>query len=118
MMTQMYLPKEYSRRASNLYDCLKCLESKYNEICELSASTKGAQIKGARQLEEVSQSIKFLNEKFKEYEVGRKQKEKEITELKEDLVSLKEKFIEVGKTLDRQEQHSRRNRFLVHRADM
>ena len=41
-------------------------------------------------------------------------KEKEIAELKEDLTSLKEKFFQFDKTLDRQEQYSRRNCLLVH----
>ena len=36
-------------------------------------------------------------------------------ELKEDLASLKENFIQVGKILDRQEQYSRRNCLLVHK---
>ena len=40
-------------------------------------------------MEEVSESIKFINENFEEYEVDRKQKEKEIAELKQDLASLK-----------------------------
>ena len=37
--------------------------------------------------------------------------------LKEDLASLKEKFVEVGKTLDCQEQYSRRNCLLVQGVD-
>ena len=90
----------FPRCASILYDYLKNLESKVNEIYELSSSTKDAQIKDARQLEEVSESIKIINEKFEGCEVDRKQKEKEIAGLKEDLASLKEKFIEVDKTLD------------------
>ena len=44
----------------------------------------------------------------------RKQKEKEIAELKEDLVSLKETFFQVDKALDRQEQYSRQNCLLIH----
>ena len=100
--------------ASILYDCLKNLESNVNEIYELSFSIKDAQIKGAKQLEDTSESIKFINEKFQKYKADRKQKEKEIAELKEDLASLKEKFFQVDKTLDRQEQYSRRNFLLVH----
>ena len=102
------------RCASILYDCLKNLELEVNEIYELSSSTKDAQIKSAKQLEDVSESIKFINEKFEEYEADLKQKEKEIAELKEDLTSLKETFFQVDKTLDRQEQYSRRNCLLVH----
>ena len=98
--------------ASIFYDCLKTLELKVNE--KLSSSTKDAQVKGAKQLEVVSESIKFINEKFEEYEADLKQKEKEIAELKEDLTSLKEKFFQVDRTLDHQEQYSRRNCLLVH----
>ena len=58
------------------------LEPKVNEIYKLSSSTKDAQMKDAKQLEDVSESIKFINEKFEEYEADRKQKEKEIQELK------------------------------------
>ena len=100
--------------ASILYDCLKNLELKVNEIYERSSSTKDAQIKGSKQLEDVSVYIKFINEKFEECEADRKNKEKEIAELKEDLTSLKEKFFQVDKTLDRQEQYSRRNCLLVY----
>ena len=53
---------ESPRCVSILYDCLKKLEPKVNEISELSSSNKDAQIEGARQLEEVSESIKFINE--------------------------------------------------------
>ena len=48
------------------------------------------------------------------YEADQKEMEKEIAELKEDLTSLKEKFFQVDKTLDRQEQYSRKNGLLVH----
>ena len=78
---------DYPRCASILYDCLKNLELKVNEIYELSSSTKDAQIKGTKQLEDVNESIKFINEKFEEYEADRKKKEKEIAELKEELKS-------------------------------
>ena len=40
-----------------------------------------------------------------------------IEKLKQDLVSLKEKFIEVDRTLYRQEQYSKRNGLLVHEVD-
>ena len=44
-------------------------------------------------------------------------KGQEIAELKEDLASLKEKFIPIDKTLDCQEQYSRRNCLFVHGVD-
>ena len=93
------------------------MESKVNEIYELSSSTKAAQTKGATQLEKVSEFITFNNEKFEEFEVDRKQKENEIAELKEDLAFLKEKFIEVDKNLYHQKLYSGRNCHLVHGVD-
>ena len=69
------------------------------------------------QLEEVSEFITFINEKFEEFEVDRKQKENEIAELKEDLAFLKEKFIEVDKNLYHQKLYSGRNCHLVHGVD-
>ena len=59
---------ESPRCAGILYSCLQNLEKKVNEIFELSSSTKEAQIKGARHMEEVNESIKFINEKFEEME--------------------------------------------------
>ena len=108
---------ESPRCASILYDCLKNLESKVNEIYELSSSTKDAQIKGDTQLGDVRESTNFINEKIEEYEADRKQKEKEIAELKEELASLRKKFFEVDKMLDCQEQYSRRNCVLAYGVD-
>ena len=60
----------------------KIWKKKVNEIFELSPSTKEAQIKGARHMEEVNESIKFINEKFEEMEADRKEKERQILDLK------------------------------------
>ena len=57
---------ESLRFASILYDNLNNFQSKVNEIYELSFSTKDTQIKGARQPEEVNESIKFVNDKFED----------------------------------------------------
>ena len=108
---------ESPRCASILYDCLKNLESKVNEIYELSSSTKDAQIKGDKQLGDVRESTNFINEKIEEYEADRKQKEKEMAELKEELASLRKKFFQVDKMLDCKEQYSRRNCLLAYGVD-
>ena len=50
--------------AGIVYSCLQKLEKKVNEIFGLSSSTKEVQIKGARHMEEINESIKFINEKF------------------------------------------------------
>ena len=46
-----------------------------NKIFELSSSTKEVQIKGARHMEKVNESIKFINEKFEDMEADRIEKE-------------------------------------------
>ena len=73
------------------------MEKKVNKIFELSSSTKEAQIKSARHMEEVNESIKFINEKFEEREADRKEKEKQISELKNEAKTLNEKV----ETMDR-----------------
>ena len=76
------------------------------------SSTKDAKIKGARQLERITEPIKFIIEKSEEFQIDQKENEKKIAELKEDLASIKEKFMEFDKTLG-----SRRNCLLVHGVD-
>ena len=66
------------RCAGILYSCFQNLEKMVNKIFEISSSTKEAQIKGARHLEEVNESIKFINEKFEEMEADRKEREQQI----------------------------------------
>ena len=105
---------ESPRCAGILYSCLQNLEKKVNEIFELSSSTKEAQIKGARHLEEVNESIKFINEKFEEMEADRKEKEQQISELKIEVKSLNEKVETMDRSLDCHEQYSRRNCLLIH----
>ena len=64
-----------------LYGCLKNLDKKVNKIHLLSTTTNDAQIKGTQQLKEVNDPIKFINEKFEEFEADRREKEREIAEL-------------------------------------
>ena len=68
-----------------------------------SSSTRDAQIKGAKQLKDVRESTKFIIEKIEEYEADRKQKQKEIVELKEELASLRKRFFQDDKMLGCQE---------------
>ena len=92
-----------------MYDCLKNLDKKVNEIHLLSTTANDAQIKGTKQLKEVNDPIKFVNEKFEELEVDRKEKEREIAELKSAINSLNVRLDKADRALDRQEQYSRRN---------
>ena len=105
------------RCGSILYDCLKNLDEKVNEIHLLSTTTNDAQIKGAQQLKEVNDAIKFINKKFEEFEVDRREKEREIAELKSTINSLNVRLDKADRALDCQEQYSRRNCLLIHSID-
>ena len=89
------------RCASILYDCLKNSEKKVNEIHLLSTTTNDAQIKGTQQLKEMNDTIKFINERFEEFEADRREKEREIAELKGTINSLKVRLDKADRALDR-----------------
>ena len=57
-------------------------------------------------MEEVNESIKFINEKIEEMEADRKEKERQISEPKNEVKYLNEK--------DHPEQYSRKNCLLIH----
>ena len=65
-------------------------------------------------MEEVTESIKFINEKLEEMEADRKEKEQQISELKNEVKYLNEKVEAMDRSLDRHEQYSRRNCLLIH----
>ena len=74
-------------------------------------------LKGNQQLKEVNDAIKFINEKFEEFEADRRGKEREIAELKSTINSLNVRLDKADRALDRQEQYSRRNCLLIHGID-
>ena len=61
--------------------------------------------------------IKFINEKFEEFEADRREKEREIAELKSTINSLNVSLGKADRALDGQEQYSRRNCLLIHGTD-
>ena len=61
--------------------------------------------------------IKFINEKFEEFEADRRQKEREIAELKSSINGLNARLDKADRPLDCQEQYSRRNCLLIHSID-
>ena len=65
-------------------------------------------------MEKVDESIKFINEKFEEMEADRKEKERQISDLKNEVKYLNEKVETMDRSLDRHEQYSRRNYLIVH----
>ena len=87
------------------------------EIHRLSTTTNNVKIKGTQQLKEVDDAIKFINEKFEEFEADSREKEREIAELKSTINGLNVRLDKVDRALDRQEQYSRRNCLLIHDID-
>ena len=65
----------------------------------------------------MNDAIKFINEKFEEFEADRREKEREIAELKSTINSLNVRLDKADRALDRQEQYSRRNCLLIHGID-
>ena len=65
----------------------------------------------------MNDAIKFINEKFEEFEAEKREKEREIEELKGTINSLNVQLDKVYRALDRQEQCSRRNFLLIHDID-
>ena len=49
-------------------------------------------------MEEVNESIKFINEKFEEMEADRKEKERQISDLKNEVKYLNEKVETMGRS--------------------
>ena len=98
---------DYSTCKDILLECLKELRSMFLE-------SKESQIKGAEQLSTLTESIKFINERFDQYEEERKEKDKFIEELKKENSNLTEHAKDLEQKVDRQEQYSRRNCLLIH----
>ena len=58
-----------------LFNCLKNLEQKMNDLYVLANSNKEMQIKGDKQLTELTSSVEFLTSKFDELKKERKEKD-------------------------------------------
>ena len=92
----------------------KIWKKKVNDIFELSSSTEEAPIKDARHMEEVNESIKFINEKFEEMGADRKEKEQQMFDLTNEVKYLNKKVETMDRSLDHHEQYSRKNCLLIH----
>ena len=65
----------------------------------------------------MNETTKFINEKFEEIEVNRREKEREIAGLKTTINGLDARVDKVERVLDHKEQYSSRNRLLIHGFD-
>ena len=97
-----------------LFNCLKNLEEKMNDLYMLANSNKEMQIKGDKQLIDLTSSVEFLTSKFDELERERKEKDELINSLQIEVSSLKVEVKNLEKKADDQEQYSRRNCLLIH----
>ena len=68
-----------------LFNCLKNFEAKVMEIYEQGNENKNMYIKGEKQLVDLVESVKFMSSKFDELENNRKEKEKIINNLKDEV---------------------------------
>ena len=80
----------------------------------LANSNKEMQIKGDKQLIEITSSVEFLTSQFDELEKERKEKDELINSLQIEVSSLKVEVKNLEKNPDDQERYSRRNCLLIH----
>lgn len=93
---------------------LKDLQAKMVEMFRLAQKTNESQIKGERQLIDLTKSVKYISDQFDIYEKDRKEKEEIIKNLEEKVSYLSDTVTKLVKKADDQEQYSRRNCLLVH----
>ena len=75
---------------------------------------KEGQIKGQKQLAELTESIDFISSKFDEYEKDRKEKEERTKILEDYLINMSKRVDSLSGQVDKQEQYSKRNCLFLH----
>ena len=104
-------PEDYVK---TLLSCLQNLENEVKDIHKLSLSNNNNQIKGEKQLADLSESVKFMSDKFDQFEKRRQEQKKVIEELRGEVSPLNEKLNAIAEQVNRQEQYSRQNCLLIH----
>ena len=66
-----------------LFSCIKNVEKQITQIFENTKELKEGQIKGEKQLAELTGAVDFISNKFDEYEKDRKEKEERIKTLED-----------------------------------
>ena len=79
-----------------------------------SKETTASQIKGEKQLSDLTDSVQLISDKFDEYEKDRKAKDELIMKLQTQVTQLTDKVSNLSVKVDEQEQYSRRNCLLIH----
>ena len=96
-----------------LANCFKNIQEKIEELFVMVRKNNETQIKGEKQLEDLTDLVKFMSSKFDEYEKERLEREARIVELESKVVSLSNKVEKLEYTADKMEQYSRRNSILI-----
>ena len=76
--------------------------------------TTTSQIKGEKQLSDLTNSFQLISDKFDEYKKDRKAKDKLIMKLQTQVTELTDKVSNLSVQVDEQEQYSRWNSLLIH----
>ena len=84
------------------------------EISVSSKETTASQIKGQKQLPDLTDSVQLISDKFNEYEKDRKAKDELIIKLQTKVTELTDKVSNLSVQVDKQEQYSRQNCPLIH----
>ena len=86
-----------------LFNCLENLETKMQNIKEISLAAKDWQIKGTQQLNDKNTAINFTNKKFENFEKALKKKDEETKLLEKENNCLNKRLDEMDAAVDRQE---------------
>ena len=84
------------------------------EISASSKATTAIQIKGEKQLSDLTDPVQLISDNFDEYEKDRKTKDKLIRKLQTQVTELADKVSNLSVQDDEQELYSRRNCLLIH----
>ena len=94
------------------------LLAKFREVKDIDklplSNNNNNQIKGKKLLVDLSESIKFMSDKFDEFEKERQVQKQVTEELRGEASSINEKRNSITEQADQQEQYSRRNCLLIH----
>ena len=97
-----------------LYSYTKNVEKQITQIFENTKDMKKGQIKGKKQLAQLTEAIDFNSNKFDEYEKDRKEKKERIKTLEDCLINMSERVDSLSGQVAKQEQYLRRNCLLSH----
>ena len=86
---------------NTLFSCIKNVEKQITQIFESTNEIKEGQIKGEKQLAELTEAIDFSSNKFDEYEKDRKEKEERIKTLEDCLINMSKRVDSLSGQVDK-----------------